>query len=361
MDTETLSGVLRDAGLSPYQADAYLAVLELGAASATTIADRSGVPAPRIYDVLASLEEFGYVETYEQESLRARAHDPTTLTDDLQSRADRLQSAVDEIEERWEQPELDGNTASIVRQFETVVDRARRFIQQAEYRVQLSSTPDAFERLRPALVEATERGVHVHVSIHTPQGEASPPVKRFEGACREARHRALPAPFVALVDRGKTCFTHHPDSYQQYGIVVNDRIHSYVFYWYFQTCLWEPWAQVYTAAADSFPREYIDVRYCVRDLQPLLDDGVELYAYVEGYDLETRERRELSGRVAEAMYVPSPPDGDLDAIPKLGGQVTILLETDEGTVQIGGWGSVVEDLEATRILVRVEDDRGPDQ
>ena len=59
-----LISALRDAGLSPYQADAYVTILEVGAAPVTDIAEASGVPDPRIYDVLRDLEAEGYIELY---------------------------------------------------------------------------------------------------------------------------------------------------------------------------------------------------------------------------------------------------------------------------------------------------------
>jgi len=351
METDALRETLQEAGLSPYQAAAYVAVLELGTASATEVADHGDVPAPRIYDVLASLEQADYVETYEQESLHVRAHGPAEMLDDLRSRADRLQSAAEEVEDRWEQPELDDNAVSVVQQFQTILDRARLFVRNAEHRIQLSVTPEHFEALRPALVEADERGVHVRASVHTWPDEPAPDPGLVEDACREARYRTLPAPFVALVDRQKTCFTHHPDSFDRYGIVVNDRTHAYVFHWYFLTCLWEPWETMYAIEDEGLPREYIDIRYCVRDLRPLLDAGETLRAIVEGYDLETGERRDVAGRVVDAMYAPDPSENEVGAVLQLGGQVTLLLETDEGEIQVGGWGSVVEDVEATRIAV----------
>ena len=49
MDAGALRSTLEDAGLSPYQAEAYVTLLDLGAASATTVAEASGVPDPRIY------------------------------------------------------------------------------------------------------------------------------------------------------------------------------------------------------------------------------------------------------------------------------------------------------------------------
>ncbi|MFC7136897.1 TrmB family transcriptional regulator [Halobaculum litoreum] len=104
MDTESLVETLEAAGLSPYQSAAYVALLDLGTASATDVADASGVPAPRIYDVLRTLEELEYIETYEEGSLRARAHSPSIVLDDLRGRANRLEAAAEEVEDRWEQP-----------------------------------------------------------------------------------------------------------------------------------------------------------------------------------------------------------------------------------------------------------------
>lgn len=76
MNTDDLVAVLKQAGFSPYQADAYVTLLELGATAASELADASDVPGPRIYDVLGDLEDRGYVVTYEQDRLYARARDP---------------------------------------------------------------------------------------------------------------------------------------------------------------------------------------------------------------------------------------------------------------------------------------------
>ena len=89
METETFVTVLEEAGLSPYEAEVYVTLLDLGTASATEIADESEVPGPRIYDVLRSLADRGYVETYKQGTLQARAHDPPDVVENLQDRAAR--------------------------------------------------------------------------------------------------------------------------------------------------------------------------------------------------------------------------------------------------------------------------------
>jgi sugar-specific transcriptional regulator TrmB len=350
MDSAELVDTLKAAGLSPYQASAYVAVLELGAASATEIAEASDVPKPRIYDVLDGLESYGYVETYENGSLHARAHSPAEVLADLRDRADRFETAATEVEDRWEQPELEASGTSIVSRFQTVLDRAETFIEGAEYQIQLSVTPENFERLRPRLVDAHDRGVSTRVSIHTAPDETLPPSERFEGTCLEVRHRRLPAPFVALVDREKTCFAHHPDSYEQYGVLVNDRTHTFVFHWYFLTCLWEHWETVYSDYADSFPVGYVDIRQCVRDLKPLVEAGSTPRVHVEGFDVDTGTPVSTTGVVTDAVF--SGTSHSDDAVERLSGQVSLTMDPDdEDELTVGGWGAMIEDVEATRVTV----------
>jgi sugar-specific transcriptional regulator TrmB len=348
MDSSELVETLERAGLAPYQADAYVALLEYGATSATELASASGVPKPRIYDVLEELEERGYVETYEAGSLHARAHSPAGVMEDLRSRAELFESAAGEVEERWQQPDLESSRASIVKRFRTVYERASAFVDGAEHQVHVSLTAEEFQRLRPRLAAAHERGVSVRVSVHTNPGEATPDLD-FRGACSEARHREFPAPFVTLVDRRKTCFAHHPDAFEEYGVLVDDRTHAHVFHWYFRTALWDDWEILY-AASDDGPVEYLDIRQCARDLSPVIEAGAEVRVRVEGHDIETGEDVELEGRVREAVVSAS--GGRIDGQrTSVAGQVSLIVETGDGTTTVGGWGTMLESVEATHITV----------
>ncbi len=60
--TERLVSLLRELGFKPYEAKAYVALLKLQSASASEIALKTGIPQPRIYDVLNSLVEKGFLE-----------------------------------------------------------------------------------------------------------------------------------------------------------------------------------------------------------------------------------------------------------------------------------------------------------
>jgi sugar-specific transcriptional regulator TrmB len=353
MDTEELRDTLRDAGLSQYQAGAYCALLRLGSASATELADASTVPTARIYDVLRDLEDRGYIETYEQDSLRARASDPETVLSDLRGRASRLEAAADEIEERWEAPAVERHKMSIVKRFDTVRERAAATIREADSEVQVATSPAGFHAIRDALAAAVDRGVLVYVCICTdPESdEEVPSAAAFEGAATEVRHRTLPTPFVALVDRTHTYFAPHAGSLNQYGVLVEDFTMTYVFHWYFQTTLWEIWDVRYSARTNEVPIVYAGVRECVREIEPLLDAGAHVSATVRGMDRDTGDTVDAQGRVADVVYTGDPNGDGTPPLAQLAGQVCLILETDGGRLSVGGWGAVLEDVEATRITI----------
>jgi sugar-specific transcriptional regulator TrmB len=364
MDGEELRTTLRSAGLSQYQADAYCALLRLGSASATELADACNVPTARIYDVLRDLEDRGYIETYEGESLQARAADPDTVMTDLRNQAGRLESAATEIEDRWQAPAVKQHRVSIVKRFETVRERAASLIEEADNEVQVATTVEGFESLRPALETALDRGAIVKVCVWTDpseNGTTDPDARTFAGAATEVRHRTLPTPFVALVDRSYTCFAPHAGSINQYGVLVEDRTMTYVFHWYFQTCLWEIWDQVYSARSEHPPISYSGIRECLREIDPLMDEGATIHATVRGHDRSTGDTVELSGRIVDATYSGETAGEGTPPLAQLAGKVTLYLETDDGdVVTVGGWGAVLEDIEATRMTVTDVSYSGPD-
>ncbi|SEP79302.1 TrmB family transcriptional regulator [Natrinema salaciae] len=354
MDGDELTEILEDAGLSPYQSDAYVTLLGLGSASATDIAQASDVPDPRIYDVLRGLEEAGYIETYEQDSLHARAHDPANVLADLRSRATRFETAANEIEDRWSRPDLEEHKVSIVKRLDTVLARADELIRSATNQVQIGLTPAQFDELSDALTAAHESGVDVKICLFplTTTETDVPSRESLADACTEARYRNLPSPFVALVDRSWTCFSPHGQSTNEYGVIVNDRTHTYVFHWYFLTCLWEIHDTIYSARGDDPPITYVDLRQCLRDVEPLLEDGATIEATVYGFETDTGREVTRRGTITDLTYTGhSTVDGQQTALFHLAGKASLTLATDDGTYTVGGWGAMLEDYEATRITI----------
>ncbi|ERG91758.1 MAG: putative transcriptional regulator [Haloquadratum walsbyi J07HQW1] len=351
MNRQELVTALENAGLSPYQADAYVAVLELGTAQATAVADASDVPDPRIYDVLRNLASEGYVEVYEQDSLHVRANSLDPMTADLEERAEQFMTAVDEIEHRWNDPPINDSAVTIVRKFETVLKNAIESVRSASVQVQVSLSVDAFHRLYPALAEATDNGVTVHLSIHTANGpETLPSTEKIADVCSEARYRELPAPFTVIVDRTETFFAPHTGSTNEYGILVNDRTHTYVFHWYFLTTQWDVWEHLYDESSSEPPIRYVDIRYCVQDIRPLVDAGDTVMIRVEGSETDSGSERVVEGEVVDVLTSDAT-ETAAGSITSYAGQVGMTIDTGFDRVSVGGLGAMVEDVEAHRITV----------
>ncbi|WP_224448705.1 TrmB family transcriptional regulator [Haloprofundus salilacus] len=354
MDTDQLRSTLERTGLTQYEADAYIATVELGSAPATEIADACGVPQARIYDVLRNLESDGYIETYQQGSLHARAHDPSAVVGDLQAYAETVTNAAAEIRDRWERPTVENHRVSVLKPLSSIFDRAREAIEDAENELQLALTPAQFDLFRDVLSAAVDRGVVVKLTL-TPESSGDSVDERefaFAGVATEVRLRTLPTPFLVLADRIHVCFAPeaplHPN--HEYGVLVNDYSLSRVFDSHFQTAFWETWEPLYSARDGSLPATYTNIRECIRDIHDDVEAGRKVTLTVTGQDRTGRQKRELTGRVADVNYVA----GDGDAGPLLSSFVeaaTLELDTGDEVVSVGGWGALVEDIEGQRFVV----------
>lgn len=352
MNDDELTAVLEDAGLSPYQSEAYVTLLGLGTASATDVAEACDVPDPRIYDVLRDLEEKGYVETFQQDSLTARAHDPREVRGDLESRSAQFLEAADAIEERWSQPAVSDHELTVVKRFGTVVERAQELIRAAETQVTVAVPAADVDVIADDLAAAHERGVLVRITVSAEHPEDDPPDPTiFDGICTEARYRLTPAPFLVIVDRTWTAFMPAQGTATQYGLLVNDSAHTSMFQWVFSTVLWGSCDVIYRDPDTERPRAYVDIRRCLADLEDPLADGATVDVEVVGNLIETGERVELAGTV-ERLNLGTPDESDVDPMTRPAGPLSLTLRTESGdTYDVGGWGACIEDVEATRITV----------
>lgn len=76
-DRDGDAGRLVELGLTPTEARAYVALLQHGSSNAATVAQRAGVPRPKVYEALGSLERRGFVRS---SGARVRTFDPVPST-----------------------------------------------------------------------------------------------------------------------------------------------------------------------------------------------------------------------------------------------------------------------------------------
>ncbi|WEL16466.1 Sugar-specific transcriptional regulator TrmB [Halorhabdus sp. SVX81] len=350
MDAEELRDALENTGLTSYQSDAYLAVLDLGVAPAVTVARNCSVPVSQIYKVLRDLEQKGFVETIERDQLHVRPRDPDVVLDELRSTGQLLQQAADDIEDRWEQPRLYDDNGGVVKHQETLLERAKEAIAESETLIEMVLSPEQFETLHSALVTAKDNGVIVRVTLYdNPETDELATHHDVETAVSELRLSYIPGPFLAVVDRGRCFFTPDASATDQHGLLVEDETLSFIFHWYFYTCNWALNDRAYVDTTSGWT--YVTLEGFVRDFAVLLDGGLDVSITAIGYDNAERKLRTISGCVVDISYTDDFRTSEPPTLEQLSGSLSVLLDIGAETYAIGSWGAVYEDMEVHRIEI----------
>ncbi|WP_254273151.1 TrmB family transcriptional regulator [Haloarcula marina] len=349
MDRDTLKRALENADLTSYEAEAYLALVDYGRLPAVDVAKKSDVPTSQVYDTLRSLESKGFVETIDQDRLHAEPSDPVDILTHLRERGELFTDAAEELEDRWEEPDLNDHRVGVVKHAETVLDRARAQIRETDVAVEVALTADQFDALRSDLNAAADRDVVVHVAIYyEPDLAERSEAWDLSKPNLEMRVVKIPGPFIAILDRSQTYFAPNSRAGENYGILIHDDILSFINHWYFQTCLWYSWAPL--SANQQTPKTYISLKEFIRDVTSLFHDGADIVVTVSGIGVDSREFQTVTGTVTD-IYYPNVYRNDSPSLERLSTYAVVTLEADGEEVVVGGWGAVFEDLEAQKITL----------
>lgn len=126
------------------------------------------------------------------------------------------------------------------------------------------------------------------------------------------------------------------------GVLVDDPVHEYVF-WFYLTSAWEMCEPLYVDPDAQPLIEFVEIRDCIRRVEPLLQDDTMMRVRVDGHRVSTSRPCELSGRIVEVRYG-GETTGASASLTQLVDQAAIVIETDEDTYVIGGRDAVIEDV-----------------
>ncbi|MEN3059881.1 MAG: helix-turn-helix domain-containing protein [Candidatus Methanosuratincola petrocarbonis] len=88
---------LKEAGLTDYEALAYLGLVFRGPTTAKALSDSTGIPHTRVYDVLGELERRGWVEVDASRPMRFRAKPPPEVVGVVRAEQQQRLGRVEEI------------------------------------------------------------------------------------------------------------------------------------------------------------------------------------------------------------------------------------------------------------------------
>lgn len=335
---DTLESVGERFDLGEYEISAYLAVLEHGELTASRIADRTDVPQPRVYDTVRSLSDRGLVELRESRPMTVVAVDPEDAFGDVQTSVAAL---VDELEARYTAPARDTETVALVKSRSTIRRYLAEVIDSAEFELLLSLTPDLLDRFRDDLEAAVDSGVSVELLL-TPASRAPDPAEFDYGAVATTvrTRRGITTPVLAVADGEYSVYATQDalgDDRDRYGVIFDRSALGFLVSGFFGTVLWSTARPVAEDGSDrSFPRRYASIRRAVTDVRAL--DG-DVYASVEGRDVETGDSTVVEGRVVDAT---------LDSAE---GVASLTVETVAGPVEVGSLVASLEDVEGQVIRI----------
>ena len=336
---DTLDHVGDRFNLGEYEIDAYLAVLEHGELTASDIADRTDIPQPRVYDTVRSLSDRGLVELRESRPMKIVAVDPDDAFGDLRT---SFAEMVDELEARYTAPTRETEAVSLVKSRSTILRYLEEVITGAEYELAVSLTPGLLRRFREELTMKVNEGVSVELLV-TPASKAPDPDEfdyRDVSTIARAR-RGITTPILAVGDGEYSVYATQDalrDDRERYGVIFNRSALGFLVSGFFGTVLWTTAETLATNGADRpFPRRYASIRRAVKDIREF--DGDEFYATVEGRDIETGESVTVRGRVVDVAFE------DTEEV------ASLVVETEQGRLNIGGRVAALEDIEGQEIVI----------
>ena len=334
----TLEGVGERFSLGEYEIEAYLAVLEQGELTASEIADRTEIPQPRVYDTVRSLSDRGLVELRESRPMKIVAVAPDDAFGNVQQSLDDL---VSELEARYTAPARDTEAVSLVKSRSTILRYFEEIIEDAEYELVLSLTPDLLRRFRDDLAAALDDGVSIDLLV-TPASRAPDPSEfDYQEVATVARaRRGITSPVLAVADGNYSIYATQDalrDDRDRYGVIFNRSALGFLVSGFFGTVLWSTAETLVTdGKRRPFPRRYASIRRAVKDVREL--EG-PFYASITGRDIETGDPVIVEGEVETTTFE------ETEEV------ASLRLKTDDGVLEVGGLVAALEDVEAQEIIL----------
>jgi sugar-specific transcriptional regulator TrmB len=337
---------LQEIGLTEYQSRAYVAAVGLGTATPGELADESGVPQARIYDVIDDLSDDGLVEEQVRDGNKVvSAPEPDVVLEEFKTRhVDRfsatIQSAVSDLSRLYQRETNTDGFVSMVSLEKSARRHVRRAVDDADWWLVISLPSETYEAVADEVAAAVDRGVTVRLVAH---GDWERDDRAF-GSGIGVRRRSI-ADTLAVADRGYGVFNSdlpHADSSPY--IVTQEANLVLLFQNYFEQ-FWSTSEVV--RAGDGLPRWYLDPWRVIADL----GDDLAAGAYevrVVGYRSAENRDGEWTGEVVDAELA-GPVAGDFtSALPV---RATLHVDVGEEVLTVGGWKATVEDVAASAIRI----------
>ena len=334
MEREELLERLGELGLTEYQSRAYLAAVHLGTGRPNDLAEASGVPQARIYDVIDDLSDRGLVEVHEQSrGKEISAPSPRAVLEAFKQRhvdqfAETVDSAIAGLEQFHHEEGRPEGFVTMVATRESALRHVRQAVESAEWWLSLALPVDLYLDVADEVAAALERGVTVRLVI--PEGDGPAGAEPAYPERLNVRRRPL-ADTMAVADREYGVFsTRSPREADQPYVITQESTLAFLFQNYFEQ-FW-PGSTVIQADA-GFPRRYLDPWRAIVDLRERFRRGERLEVHVSGYQNRLQQVGSWEAPIVDYELSGPVPAGYTVVIPA---KAALFVEIDGDRWEVGG-------------------------
>ncbi|WP_135364591.1 TrmB family transcriptional regulator [Halosimplex halophilum] len=342
-DDAALREQLRVFGLSDNEINTYFALLELGEATTSAVADEAGVTQRTVYNIVERLEQRGLVRVNDHVSpTTIRALPPREAMADISERIDAMTPA---LEERFTETGPRTSEIEMAKSRRKALKNLREDVESAESEVLVSVPADVVPEVESELRAARERGALVLLLV----GEVDDldrAAERYAGLATVVRCWGDEMAFAYAADDERAMIG-SPEvfdgAYFEEGVVwvsewglTGAVIATFLgAYWPF------PW-EVHVADPPELPATFEWFRKATFTAVRHRRMGTDLRA-----EVETESGERVAGRVNDVRQALVDPATNQFTL-----ENGFVLDTDEGTVSVGAPGGFLEDYRGKSVRLR---------
>jgi sugar-specific transcriptional regulator TrmB len=167
--SEKVRKAMEDLGLTGYEIKSYICLLEIGPVTASELSKKSGVPYSKIYDVLNSLEQKGWIESNSSRPQKFYPKPPHTAIETTKMLIDNRLKTSENLVLAYERTGIKERPEIwVVRGLYNIATKVMEIIETCEEEL-LIAIPEISENIartvQPALRILSEKGVKITVLV----------------------------------------------------------------------------------------------------------------------------------------------------------------------------------------------------
>ncbi|KTG09012.1 hypothetical protein AUR64_14515 [Haloprofundus marisrubri] len=264
MTQDSLREHLTAFGFSEKETEAYLVILQSGAATTSEISQEAGISQAYVYDLATELSERGLISIDETASpTRLRARPPEEALGSFTDRLDQLNTDIETLYHRSETPDP---AVEIVHSRTTTRKRIIRAIEHAQNEVVLTVPATTFTHLREPLKAARNRGVTIYLQLVSPVENLATDVDWQQYATIAKTWDAIPPVTVVADEKSGVMGSHSILSSRHgsaYALVFSQQDIAGGFFGNAISNFWPMGEVCFTADPDPLPATYHHARTAV--------------------------------------------------------------------------------------------------